>query len=137
MPAIDVCEPQMIRALEKRGWRVVRKPFLILVRGRGNVYADIALEEISTRRRIVVVEVKYFTQPNTVLDDFYSAVGQYLFYRNAIKLERGELPVYLAIPLPIYEELFSLPAVQTTVEDAKIKLIVADLVQDEIVIWVT
>jgi hypothetical protein len=50
MTAIDVCEPQMIRALEKTGWWVIRKPFLILVRGRGNVYADIALEEISTRR---------------------------------------------------------------------------------------
>lgn len=27
MPAIDTCQPQVIRALEKDGWRVRQSPF--------------------------------------------------------------------------------------------------------------
>jgi hypothetical protein len=61
MPAIDDCEPQMIRALEKSGWRVIDHPLTLRnVLGRNHVYADLRLEQIVTGQQIIVVEVNAF-----------------------------------------------------------------------------
>ena len=81
MPAQDACEPQIIRALEKAGWQMIARTVPIYLEHKRVVYADLSLQR--ERQQIIVVEVKCFSEKRPLLDQFYHAVGQYLFYRNA------------------------------------------------------
>jgi hypothetical protein len=74
--AIDACEPQVIRALEKEGWQILAKPYLIVTLVR-NLYADLSLQKFQngSSEQIIVLEVKCFTNPGSDLTEFYTAVG--------------------------------------------------------------
>lgn len=43
MTAIDSCEPAVLRTFIKEGWRIFKKPFMLLSHGH-RLYADFALE---------------------------------------------------------------------------------------------
>lgn len=137
MPAIDQCEGQVVRALEKSGWLVTHQPFAIRINKSraGYVYADLRLRQKTNNQRIIVVEVKCFASTRTQLDEFYQAVGQYISYRNALTINDMQLPVYLSVPSSIYATFFQIPLIATVVADAQIKLIVVDLEKEEIIRW--
>lgn len=135
MPAIDQCEPQIIRALAKAGWHILKRQYpLRLGWNRGAVFADLRLQRGTDQ--ILVVEIKCFPEQLSQLEEFYHAVGQYMLYRNALKINNIQEPIYLAIPLTIYHTFFQVEAIQSTLEDAKIKLIVVNVDAEEIVAWV-
>ncbi len=136
MPAIDSCEPQIIRALQKAGWDVIDKTLPIQLEPKRVVYADLRLQHTRDGQQIIVVEIKCFLATRPLLDEFYHAVGQYLFYRDALTLRDIHIPIYLAIPAKIHQTLFQRLSVHTTVRNAKIKLIVVDLVTEEVVSWI-
>jgi hypothetical protein len=135
MPAVDQCEPQVIRALDKAGWRVVIQHLAIRLEGKRLVYADLEIHHKSDQRELLIVEVKCFPDTRSALDEYYHAVGQYMLYRNALRLAGDLSLLYLAIPITIYSTLFHSAAVQATLQEAKIKLIVIDLDREEIVLW--
>jgi Holliday junction resolvase-like predicted endonuclease len=82
MPAIDKCEENIIKALEKEGWDVLDKPYQIKFAKKRYVYADLGLIN-RDNEKIIIVEVKCF--PSAPLDSFYGAVGQYISYRLMLK----------------------------------------------------
>jgi hypothetical protein len=134
MPAVDQCEPQVIRALDKAGWQIMNRPYSIkLVGRRGYVFADLRLR--SHDQEIIVVEAKCFADPDGWLEELYRSIGQYMLYRNALRLRELPQSLYLTVPTRAYQQLFLLPAVQATVNEAKIKLIVIDLDREVIVSW--
>ena len=137
MPAIDQCEPQVIRALEKAGWVVTHHPTAIRIDERkGNyVFADLRLRDSQSDKVIIVVEVKCFAETQPLLSEFYVAVGQYILYRNALAMNDLDLPLYLAIPLAPFNTFFQHPLIQSVLQDARIKLIVVDLELEEVVTW--
>lgn len=135
MPAIDECEPQVIRALAKSGWVVIDQPYHIKLARNDRLYADLRLKNAQENRRLVVVEVKCFSGGRAVIDDFYHAVGQYLMYRGALRLLQLDEPLYLCIPENIYNGFFQRETVQFVVNDARIKLIIVDMIAEEIVTW--
>lgn len=139
MPATDSCEPQIIRALEKQGWLILRKHYPIRIgQSRRAVFADLQLQRRSRGNinRILVVEIKCFTSLKLQLDECYHAIGQYQIYRNALNLKEVPEPIYLAIPSNIYQSVFQEKAIRMTIEDARIKLIVVNLHQEEIEAWI-
>jgi hypothetical protein len=123
MSALDVCEPEVIRALEKEGWRVLEKPYLIHIVKR-NLLADMSLQKNAngSAETIIVVEVKCFTNPKTDLSEFYAAVGQYQYYRNAMSLKNLSFPIFLAIPQKAWRRLKKQPATISTIRDAPCKI---------------
>jgi hypothetical protein len=136
MPAIDQCEPQVIRAFEKAGWRVVEQPFVIPTADRRMVFADLRLEHTAVpHQQIIVAEIKCFTSGRNELDEFYGALGQYLVYRTALKLRNYDYPLFLVVPHLIYNDFFQREVVRMTIQDAKISLIVVNLEREEIVVW--
>lgn len=135
MPAIDQCEPQVIRALQKQGWIVTRRPFAIRLGKGESIYADLRLVSAQDQRVIIVVEVKCFSEKRSILDEFYHAVGQYLFYRDVLVLKNINTPIYLSVPLNIYDTFFNRETVKTVVQNAQIKVIVVDLENEEVVSW--
>jgi hypothetical protein len=133
MPAIDSCQPEVIRALEKEGWHILQSFFVKLVGQRG-IYADLHLSK--AEHQILIVEVKCFSGVATELSEFYQAVGQYLFYRNALALADIQSPIYLAVHKDIFDSLFQKPTIQATLNDAKINLVVVDLEKAEVTAWI-
>lgn len=138
MPAIDQCEPAVIRALEKEGWSVADQPYSIKTGGRTSryVHADLLFEYHSKRTPIIVVEVKCFPKGIFSWDEFYSAIGQYVVYRTALRLSEILYPLYLVFPLHI-QETFSVeyPLAPLVLDEIDVKLITVDLVLEEVVQW--
>jgi hypothetical protein len=60
MPAVDPCEPQIIRALAKAGWKVVARQILLRTAANEGVVVDLRFRHMSDQRRIMLVEVKCF-----------------------------------------------------------------------------
>ena len=85
---------------------------------------------------IVVAEVKCFANAERFLDDFYRAIGQYIVYRNALRLNRLSYPVYLALPWLPYQQRFGNKLVQAVLDDLRMNLVVVDLEQEEIAQWI-
>lgn len=139
MPAIDQCEPQIIRALEKSGWKVTHNPFAIKIeRSRiGYIYADLRLEHDENNEHIIIVEVKCFDSTRTILEEFYHAVGQCIVYRNALINNDITTHVYLALPSVAYDTFFQKQLIQSVVNDIQLQLIGIDLEKEEVVEWIT
>ena len=138
MPAIDQCEQQVIRALEKDSWIVTQQPVAIRIdKSRtGYIYADLRLRQKENGQSVIVVEVKCFASTRTILDEFYQAVGQCVVYRNALELNDSDIPVYLAVPTLIFDTFFQLPLIQSVVNDMQVKLVVIDLDKEEVIQWI-
>ena len=138
MPAIDHCQPAVIRALEKAGWHVTHQPYpIIRHRRRKYLFVDLRLERReSGGGAIVVVEIKCFYNRHVFLSDFYQAVGQYVMYRNALRISGVDVPVYLALPLLAYERSFQDEVLQSVMKDIGLHLVVVDLEGEEVVQWI-
>lgn len=83
----------------------------------------------------IILEVKCFSNPKNDLSEFYTAVGQYQFYRAAISANQSMTPVYLAIPDQPYARLMKDNAVHLAFKQGTIKLVVVDLLKEEVVKW--
>jgi hypothetical protein len=133
MPAIDACEPQVIRAFEKAGWVVIQRPLTIRLSSKRRVFADLVMEQQA--QQIIVVEVKCFSSGEKVLDQLYHAIGQYMVYQAGLDRIGYDHPLYLILPFPVYTKLAPLEPIQTTLSRAKIRIIVVDLEREEITSW--
>ena len=76
-----------------------------------------------------------FFEPQTDLTEFYTAVGQYQFYRAAVVANHSTTPVYLAIPHPAYIRLTKDNAISIAISQNGIKLVAVDIVKEEVVLW--
>lgn len=135
MPALDVCHEQVVRALQKDGWQIQNSPIRLQAKSRT---AFIDIEAIRTlnghQQHLLLVEVKCFPDPDSTTRDLYTGMGQYLIY-YAIVEERGDnIPLYLAIPEPIYQTVFD-DLVLRTLHKHGIKLLIVDLEKERIVQW--
>ncbi len=136
MTAIDVCEPQIIRALEKDGWQIVEKPYQIKV-DRRTVFADFSVRHVNEdgERTVIIMEVKCFTNPKADLTEFYTAIGQYQFYQAALISIEDDFPLYLAIPHEAYQRFLQNPVLLATFELAQVKFVIVDIVQEAVIQW--
>ena len=136
MPVIDACEPPVLRALQKDHWSIVTKPFAIRTNTH-TVFADCLLERKNngSSEHAIILELKCFSNPQTDLTEFYTAVGQYQFYRAAVAANNSTTPVYLAIPHPAYIRLMKDNAISIAMSQNSIKLVAVDLVTEEVVLW--
>lgn len=71
------------------------------------------------------------------LYEFHLAVGQYINYRYALEDREPERILYLAVPLEIYDDFFTMPFVQKVIEGSQINLLIYDVQREEISLWKT
>ncbi len=113
MPAYDTFHDAVRNALIKDGWTITDDPLMVEF-GLLNVYIDLGAGRLIAAERgneRIAVEIKSFIGPS-LLTDFHLAAGQFLNYRNALRTKDPERALYLAVPLPIYDELFGHVLVQ-------------------------
>lgn len=135
MPAIDDCEPQIIRAFAKLGWALVRRSFPLRMNSK-MLYADLLLQQTQTEASLIVVEVKCFPERGSHINQFYTAIGQYFVYRLLLEKQAPDIRLVLAIPLHIYQTLVSQQAVLgQLVEKYDIGLAIVNLQNEEVASW--
>jgi hypothetical protein len=131
----DNCEAQVIAALNKEGWVVIhRQASYLSVEGR-YVYIDLKIPKPG--QTLLVLEVKCFADSQTIMADFYVALGQYIYYRNVLSYNQAPEELYLSIPQHVYEGILTWPTVQMTLAEVSAKLVIIDLEQEEIISWKT
>lgn len=134
MPAIDTCQPQVVRALEKDRWQIQGMNIHLRYKRR-YVFVDIQAVHIANglSRQILLAEVKCFANPLEATQDIYVAIGQYALYLAMLE-ERGDThSLYLAIPAHAYD-LFD-TVVQRAISYVKMKLIIVDIDREVILEW--
>jgi len=136
MPALDYCHPQIVRALEKDGWRVSDLPLRIKTSER-IIYIDIeASQQVNGRQQqIMLAEIKCFPDRESTTRDLYIGIGQYVIYRAVLKTADINIPLYLTLPESVFTGIFD-STVQRAIDDNKIKVVVVNLETETITRWI-
>ncbi len=69
------------------------------------------------------------------LAEFHTALGQFLNYMLALKLNQPERILYLAITEDAYRDFFSDSFIQLSVSTYQVKLLIFDPLEEVIVLW--
>jgi len=137
MAAQDTFHPIVKTALQKEGWTITDDPLHIRLGGIINMYIDLGAEKVIAAEkagRKIAVEIKSFLGASTIAE-FHLALGQFMNYRYALEDVEPDRVLYLAVPLDIYEEFFTLPFIQSVVRRSQLNLLIYAVETEEIVQW--
>lgn len=134
--ARDAFHDVVKQALVIDGWDITHDPFPL---GYGDVQmqVDLGAERLLAAQRDteqIAVEVKSFNQPSAI-SEFHTAVGQYLNYRRALRVQDPARKLYLAVPRQTYEEFFRLRFIEEGVDEYQLLLLIYDVENGRIVKW--
>lgn len=82
-----------------------------------------------------MVEIKVFGGPSPVAD-LEQALGQYRLYRSLLKQKGERRDVYLAVAQDVYEDFLRQVTVTGVLPDQRVKLLVFEPDQAEVVQWI-
>jgi hypothetical protein len=137
MPAKDLYHDTVKAALIKDGWTITDDPLSLEIGGR-DLFVDLGAEKLLVANRgsqKIAVEVKSFTSPSPVAD-LEQALGQYILYEDIIAESYPERTLYLAIREKVYLTFFTEAIVQLLLKNHRLKVLVFDDTQEEIIQWI-
>ena len=134
MPVRDKHHEDVIQALEKNGWSIASDPYTIFLPER-RLYIDLLIQSSDGTSRLI--EIKTFNNMDSPLNYLANATGQYFLYRTALNLLEDVMPVYLAVPLVIYESFLQESLASHHINLMKINLVVYDVEQKVIIQWIS
>ncbi len=105
--AKDLFHQAVKTALIKQGWNITSDPLIIRI-DRIKLEVDLAAEKVFAAEKNgqkIAVEVKSFINPSAV-NDFHTALGQFLNYRLALQITEPFRVLYLAVPIDIFNTFF-------------------------------
>jgi hypothetical protein len=114
MSAKDKFHDAVKNALVKDGWTITHDPFRLDF-GFTDTYIDLGAEKFITADKDdekIAIEIKSFISKSE-LYEFYTALGQFLGYRMALKRVEPERVLFLAVPKETCNNLFH----QTIISD--------------------
>ncbi|NES21017.1 MAG: fatty-acid synthase [Symploca sp. SIO3E6] len=135
--AKDIYHDIVKTALEKDGWTITDELFRLTIGSRSD-YIDLGAEKLIVAEkadRKIAIEIKSFVSPSPV-NDLESALGQYILYRDALQRSQSERTLYLAITNEVYLDFFQEEIAQMVVENQRLKLIIFNPDQMEVVKWI-
>jgi XisH protein len=136
--AKDAFHQQVKNALIKDGWIITNDPLIIRISEAAKVHIDLAAESAiaaERNREKIAVEIKSFIASSDI-NEFHTALGQYLNYCQALEENEPDRILYLAVPYETYLDFFQLPFIQRAIQRYQIKLIIYDPKQEEIRQWI-
>lgn len=136
MPVLDNCHHDVVSALEKDGWSI-KSENEFYRHGNRSIFIDIRAEKIETGQveRVLLAEIKCFSDEQSRNSDWYVAIGQYLIYREIIDILQVNIPVYLAIPHTIYDMIAD-DVIDQLIEKHHIKLLLVNMDSQQVVKWI-
>ncbi|MCB0110578.1 MAG: hypothetical protein KDE53_31875 [Caldilineaceae bacterium] len=135
--AKDIIHEAVLHALQKDGWSIVADPYPLQY-AEFSLRVDLAAERISATEGItrrVIVEVKSFVGLSFI-HQFQQAIGQYSMYRDALELNGLDYEIYLAVSAEAYQDNFQQMAVQHSIEKHDLKLVVVDIDEEQVLLWI-
>lgn len=123
-------------ALEKDAWTITDDPLFIRAED-VDFYIDLGAEKVLAAEKAgqkIAVEIKSFLGASEV-NEFHSALGQFLNYRSALRLTQPERVLYLAVAIDIYEEFFNRRFIQRVIAEHQLRFLIFNVAQEEIVLW--
>ena len=137
MTAKDIIHDNVKTALVKDGWIITHDPYTIEFEEEF-LYADLAAERVLAAEKgnqKIVVEIKSFAGTSTI-QDFKSALGQYILYLPILAEVAPEYKLYLAIGRNVYTYDFQRKIIQFTLKMHNIPLIIVDIEKEEVIEWI-
>src|SRR5690348_11989025 len=135
MPARNIHHEAVIRALQADGWTITHDPFLIPY-GDRRLFIDLGAERLligaerETER--IAVEIASFVADSPVRD-LQEAVGQFVVYRALLAQAEPARVLFLGVPERVYDSVLSEPLGQLVVADVRLRLLVFDAQQEQVV----
>ena len=126
------------RALEKDGWTITHDPYLIRRMNRKPYEVDLGAEKFIAAEReseMIAVEIKSFLG-SSMTYDFHAAFGKYGVYRFFMDERDSSRQLFLAIPEEAFQTFFLTPDIEAICDHFKVKLLVYNSIQEEIVTWI-
>ncbi|HBE16181.1 MAG TPA: fatty-acid oxidation protein subunit alpha [Cyanobacteria bacterium UBA11149] len=123
--------------LEKEQWIITDDP-LELEWEEITVKIDLAAERLIAAARgeeKIAVEIKSFISTSAI-NDFHTALGQFLNYRIMLEVNEPDRQIYLAVPLETYQTFFQSRFAKVAIARHQLKLIVYNPITEEIVQWI-
>lgn len=137
MPAKDIFHNAIISALIKDGWQITDDPMFIKASTRISLYIDLGGERAigaEKEGKKIAVEIKSFLGMSP-LAEFHTALGQFLNYVLALRINQPERVLYLAITEDTYRDFFSDSFIQLSVNTYQVKLLIFNPSEEVIVLW--
>ncbi len=137
MPAKDIYHDAVKNALIKDGWTIIADPYFLQYED-AELYADLFVEKsllVEQEGRKIVVEIKSFISPSP-MKDFENALGQYILYRDILRLANKDYEIYLAIRDTIFDTFFLRKSIQAVVKRNQIEFIIFNNEREEITLWI-
>ena len=137
MSVRDAFHEVVKKALQKDAWQITHDPLSFNLGG-VKMSIDLAAEKIIAAERNgekIAVEVKSFLENSSAISEFYTALGQFINYRGALRRREPERVLYLAVPVITYKTFFQLDFPKDMIQENKLKMIVYDIESEEIVEW--
>lgn len=138
MPAKDLYHETVKVALTKDGWTITHDPFRIrLTKGR-NLFVDLGAERLLAAQRDaeqIAVEVKTFLGPSE-MRNLEEALGQFVLYARLLGRYAPDRTLYLAVTEQIGKTVFEEEAGRVLIEDAIIRIVTFDPIEEAIVRWI-
>ena len=130
MPNTDKCQALIIRLLQISGWQILilSKRYVFHTR---RIYLDIVAARGAAT---IYLEVKCFDDDNSLTTEQYTALGQYLFYRETLAALNDSTPLYLTVPRRVYDKLDNVAL--ALYRTHKVKLLVYDEEEQEALEWI-
>jgi len=137
MPARDRYHQQVRNALVKDGWTITHDPFRLTL-GMRDVYVDLGAERLLAAvkgHQKIAVEVKSFLGLSEMAD-LEVALGQYILYHDILAKTEPDRELFVAVTEFVYANVFEQePIGQLLFENHRIRLLVFDLVKEEVRLW--
>ena len=125
-------------ALIQEGWDITDDPLELKVGG-VNMEIDLGAERIIAAEQAgvkIAIEVKSFLARASAISEFHRALGQFINYRTALRIDDPDRMLYLAIPDLSFNTFFKLDFTQTVITENNIKLLIYSPTQDSELTWI-
>lgn len=138
MPAKDKFHQIVVIAMQKEGWTITHDPYPLQA-GSFDLAIDLGAEKIvaaTKEGKKIAVEIKSFLGASKI-SEFYGALGQFITYRAALKIQEPERTLHLAIPKDTYEKFFRTIFIQDLIVQNQLNLMIYNIKTETIEQWTT
>lgn len=133
----DLIHDTVKKALQNDGWKITHDP-LIIPSGGTTFRIDLGAEKIILAQKgidKIAVEIKSMLKVALVYD-FYETFGQYIFYRDAFDDEGIDREMYIAVSQQVWKRVQNVPFLLKRIEQYKLKIIVVDIKNRNVLEWI-
>lgn len=137
MPARDKYHNEVCTALQNEGWEITHDPYKL----KTSLFSRFMLIDVGAERILaekeaekIAVEIKTFGS-ESLLHDFYNALGQVLNYQLALNEQEPDRKLILAIPEDAYAEMQKEPLYEVALGEYKITYFVYNANNQTITLW--